>query len=154
MIDNEITMARAAVRAGALVALPVIVVAFLLRGVNGGVTALGAAVLVVGSFYVTGRSLHWAGNVSPTMLQAVALGGFFLRLVLYAALIVALRPVEAVDGEVLAVSTAVMLVVVLAYEVRLVLRHGELWWIQPAARRPAEADGPAPAGLGDRKEHA
>lgn len=143
MVDNEVTMARAAVRVGAAVAVPVVGVSWLLRGVDGGLTALGAVLLVVGTFYVTGRTLHWAGNISPTVLQAVALGGFFIRLVLYAALIVLLRPVEAVDGPVLAISTAVTLVVVLAAEVRLVLRHAEFWWVLPEAgprrdRRPSD----------------
>lgn len=146
MVDNEVTMARAAVRIGAVVAVPVVGLSWALRGTGGGLTALGAVVLVVGTFYVTGRSLHWAGNISPVALQAVALGGFFLRLVLYALLIVLLRPVEAVDGPVLAISTAVTLVVVLAYEVRLVLRHAEFWWVLPDAGKPSadrSADRPA-----------
>lgn len=155
MVDNEVTMARAAVRVGAAVAVPVVGLSWLLRGPQGGLTALGAVLLVVGTFYVTGRTLHWAGNISPTVLQAVALGGFFVRLVLYAALIVLLRPVEAIDGHVLAISTAVTLVVVLAYEVRLVLRHAEFWWVLPEARRPAGggrlADRPATV---TRKERA
>jgi len=129
VIDNEATMAREAARIGAWLLVPVVGVAGLVRGPAGALTALGALVMVVGSFWVTGHSLARAGRVSPLALQATALGGFFLRLVLYAGLIVVLRPIEAVDGPVLAIATAVSLVVLLSAEVRMVTRNGELWWL-------------------------
>jgi ATP synthase protein I len=132
---NEVAMARAAVRVGALTAVPVVAVAGLVRGTAGALTALAAVAFVTGLFYVTGRSLAWAASKSVTALQAMALGGFFVRLVLYAVLIVVLRPVEAIDGPVLAIATAVTMIVVLAFEVRFVLRHSELWWV--------DADAPA-----------
>jgi hypothetical protein len=132
--DNELTMARAALRVGAVVTAPVVLVALLLRGVPAGLTALGAVALVVGNFYVTGRSLAWAARIGPVALQATALGGFMVRLVVYAAAIVLLRPVEAIDGPVLAISAAVAMVVVLAYEVRLVSSHRELWFVDAGVR--------------------
>lgn len=144
MVDSEVTMARTAVRVGAVLVVPVVAVAFAVRGLAGGLTALGAVVGVVGLFYLNGRTLGWAGDRGPAVLQAVALGGFFLRLVAYAALIVLLRPVEAIDGPVLAISTAVTMIIVLAYEVRLVTRHTEFWFVQPAVQRvgaPRPADG-------------
>lgn len=129
MGDNEVTMARAAVRVGSAVAVPLVLAAGLLRGTASALTALGAVLVVVGSFYVTGRSLAWAARLGVVALQAVALGGFLLRLMLYALAIVLLGPVEAIDGPVLAISTVVAMVTVLAYEVRLVLRHQEFWWL-------------------------
>ncbi|MBW3620657.1 MAG: hypothetical protein KY461_10465, partial [Actinobacteria bacterium] len=126
---SERTMAEAAVRVGVVAAVPVVVAALALRGAAGALTALGAVLLVVGNFYVTGRSLDWAARFGPTALQATALGGFLVRLVLFAAAIVVLRPVDAIDGPVLAISAAVAMVVVLAYEVRLVSSHRELWFV-------------------------
>jgi hypothetical protein len=131
MVDSEVAMARTAVRVGALLAVPTVALAWLLRGPAAGLTALGAVLFVTGLFWLNGHSLAWAGRRGPTVLQAVALGGFFLRLVTYAALIVLLRPIEAIDGHVLAISTAVTTIIVLAVEVRFVLRHGEFWFVQP-----------------------
>ena len=77
------------------------------------------------------------------MLQGVALGGLFVRLVLYAVLLIALSPVEAVDGPVLAATVAVATIVLLTYETRFVLRTSQLWWLDDSTDAA-----PAPAGVG------
>lgn len=135
--SSELMMARAAVRVGLVLVVPVVGAAALLRGTPGALTALGAVAMVVGNMYATGRSLHWAAGISPVVLQGVALGGFLARLVMYAAAIVLLRPVEAIDGPVLAISAAVAMVVVLGYEVRLVSSHRELWFVDTGVRGSA-----------------
>lgn len=139
MVDSEVTMARAAVRVGLVLTIPVVGLAWLLRGQSGGLTALGAVVLVIGTFALTGHSMAWAARIGPVALQAVALGGFMLRLMLYAIGIVVLGPVDAVDGPVLAITVAVAMVVLLAYEVRLVLQHREFWWVTTADAPTATA---------------
>lgn len=138
MIDAETEMVRAAVRAGVVVGVPIVAVAAVWRGTAGGLTALVTVAFVVAMFALTGVSLRWAAAHGPTAIQAVALGGFFVRLVLYAVLIMALRPVEAIDDTVLAVSAAVALVAVLAYEVRIVLTNRQFWFVD-ASVRPATA---------------
>lgn len=135
---SETTMVRAALRAGFLVAIVMMAVFALLSGTAAALTALGGVSFVTAMFAVTGRSLGWAADRSPTVVQGVALGGFFLRLVLYAALIVVLRPVEAIDGTALAVSAAVAMVAILALETRLVLTHREFWFVDAAARPLAD----------------
>lgn len=134
-------MARAAMRVGAVLAVPVIAVSYLVRDLAGALTAVGALVIVIGQFVVTARSLAWAAKRGPAVVQAVALGGFGLRLMFYAGLILALRPVEAVDGPVLAIVTAASLVILLAWEARLVMNHSEMWFVDadvtPAPRIPA-----------------
>lgn len=130
MIRDEAGMARVAVRVGAVAALPIVATAGVLRGSAAALTALGAVLLVVASFYVTGRSLTWAASRGPAMLLGVALGGYLVRLSLYGTLLILLRPIEAIDGPVLAISLATAVVVVLAYEVRLVTSHPELWWLR------------------------
>lgn len=129
-VADEAAMVAHAVRVGGILVVPVVVVAWLARGTAGGLTALGAVAFVIATFAVTGRSLQWAADRGPTTLLATALGGFFVRLVLYAIAIALLRPVEAIDGPVLALSAAAAIVVVLAAETRLALRHGELWWVR------------------------
>lgn len=131
---TEHAMARAALRVGAFLAVPLVLGALALRGPAGAVTAFGAVAFVTGNFYVTGRSLQWAAKLGPVVLQAVALGGFLARLMLYGVLIVALRPVEAIDGPSLAVSAAIALVVVLASEVRLVSADPRIWMVDTGLR--------------------
>jgi predicted transporter len=142
--DHEVTLARAGVRTGALVALPLVAVSFALRGVAGGLTALVAAVAVLG---LTASSVasSWAARFGPAVLQAVTLGGALLRLALYAVLAALLRPVA--DGVALALTVPALVVVVLVAEVRMALAHQPLWWVQPemAAR---------PGSLADRKDRA
>lgn len=127
-------MARAALGVGAALSVPVVGIAWLVRDLPGALTALGALVIVIGQFVLTARSLAWAAKKGPVAVQATALGGFGLRLMFYAGLILALRPVEAIDGPVLAIVTAVSLVILLAWEVRLVMRHSEMWFIDADAR--------------------
>jgi len=122
-------MARAALPVGLVLAVLAVSAALPLRGTAGALTALGAVAFVVGNFYLTGRALAWGGRISPTVLQAVALGGFFLKLVALAVALVLLRPVEAIDGPVLAISTVVATVVVLVAEVRLVSQEATFWWL-------------------------
>lgn len=127
-------MVSLALRVGAAVAVVAGITAGVLTDLAGALTAVGAVAFVAAVFAVTGRSLAWAADRGPTATQAVALGGFFVRLVLYAALIVVLRPVQAINGTVLAASAGAAMVVILALETRLVLAHREFWFVDAAAR--------------------
>ncbi len=133
MFNAESEMVRAALRVGLVVGVPATLVGGVLRGTSGALTALLTVGFVVGVFAVTGRSLGWAAKHGPIAIQAVALGGFFVRLVLYAAMILVLRPVDAIDDTVLAVSAAVAMVAVLTYETRLVLTQREFWFVDASA---------------------
>jgi predicted transporter len=127
------------------VALPLVAVSFALRGVAGGLTALVAAVAVLGLTAASAVASSWAARFGPAVLQAVTLGGALLRLALYAVLAALLRPVA--DGVALALTVPALVVVVLVAEVRMALAHQPLWWVQPemAAR---------PGSLADRKDRA
>lgn len=146
MTNSEPAMVTLALRVGAVVAVVAGVVAGLVTDLAGALTAVGAVAFVAAVFAVTGRSLSWAADRGPTTVQAVALGGFFVRLVVYAFLIVLLRPVQAINGTVLAASAGAAMVVILACETRLVLAHREFWFVDAAARPVT--------GLADRKERA
>jgi hypothetical protein len=65
-------------------ALPAAVVAFTLGGWIGGIdagwSALIAIVVVFANFVAHGESLALAATISPTVLYAVGLGGFVVRL--------------------------------------------------------------------------
>jgi hypothetical protein len=132
----ERDLALVALRALAVLAVPALALGWLAAG-PGGLLAAGIAVAVVGAMYLlSGLLLSWAAPMGPSALMAAALGGFGLRLALYALLIVLLRPVEAISGPTLAVTAAALLVLTLAWEVRHVGRNPALFWVDAAAARP------------------
>ena len=135
--DNPIELRLARSAAGFLLVLggPVIAGAFLAAGLAGALSAAIGAAVVIGMFLMAGALMSYAARVSPAALMAAVLGGYVLRLVIYALLIVLLRPVEWLSGPTLAISTAVLLVEVLMWEVRLVSRTPELFWVDARAGR-------------------
>jgi hypothetical protein len=67
-------------RHGLLVAPVIVLVAGLVRGVDGAASAaLGLGLLVL-NFLVAAISLEWAARRSPSTLMSVALGGFLFRM--------------------------------------------------------------------------
>ena len=133
--DNpiELDLARSAVKFLLVLGAPVIAVAALLEGAAGAWSATIGAAVVIGMFLMAGALMSWAARISPTALMAAVLGGYVIRLVIYALLIVLLRPVEWLSGPSLAIATAVLLVAVLVWEVRLVSRTPNLFWVDASA---------------------
>jgi hypothetical protein len=76
-------------------ALPVAAGALLLGividGTDAGWSAAIGIVVVTANFVAHGASLAWAARISPVILYAVALGGFFVRLVVIVAVILVLQ---------------------------------------------------------------
>jgi hypothetical protein len=68
-------------RHGLLVAPAIVLVAGLVRGVDGAASAGLGLVLLVLNLLVAAISLEWAARRSPSTLMAVALGGFLLRMI-------------------------------------------------------------------------
>lgn len=139
--DVELRLARSAVAFVTLLALPVVGVAALVAGGGGALGAAVGAAVVAGMFAMSGVTLSWAARLGPTALMGAALGGYLLRLMIYALLIVLLRPVETIHGPSLAVSAAVLLVAALMWEVRVVSRLPGAFWVRTDARR-GRGDGP------------
>lgn len=132
--DNELTMARAALKPGMVLAGVAALLAGLLRGLPAaGTAALGVAV-VVGAFALTGWSLHHAARRGLRALRMTALGGFVLRLVAYGVGVAVLLPVEAIDRPVLGITVGVAAVSLLAFQAGLLLRRREFWWVHPDVR--------------------
>lgn len=129
MPDGEMTMARAALRVGAALVVPVVAALALWRGPAGALTGLGGVALVVGNFAAGAWLVHRAARYGPAAVMAATLGGYVGRIVLLALLLVVLLPLDVVDGVALAASVVPTLVILLAYEVRVVSRHSELWWL-------------------------
>jgi ATP synthase protein I len=90
MVEPE----RELVRRALPFALPALVVAFtvgaLLGGADVGWSATIGVAVVAGNFVAYGLSLAWAARISPTILMAVGLGGFVVRLAVVVALMAGL----------------------------------------------------------------
>ena len=72
-----------------------LVAAFALGQVFGGTGAAWSAaiavVIVVANFVANALSVAWAAHISPTMLYAVAMGGFVMRLIVFTIALVLLN---------------------------------------------------------------
>ena len=135
----ELNLARSAVGFLLVLGAPIIAVAGLLQGANGAASAAVGAAVVMGMFVMAGALMSYAARISPAALMAAVLGGYIVRLVIYAGLIVLLRPVTWLHGPSLAIATAVLLVAVLVWEVRVVSRTPSTLWVDARAGRSAPA---------------
>jgi hypothetical protein len=136
----ELRIAASAVRFVAVLAVPLLGAGWLAAG-RGGLLGAGIAVaLVAGMFAMSASLLSFAARLGPSALMAAALGGFALRLMIYALLIVLLRPVEAIHGPTLAVSAAVLLVATLTWEARYVSRTPGFFWVDASTPAPGDPE--------------
>lgn len=126
---------RAALRTGAVLVVPVVLVSFAVGGVAGLVSGLAGLVLVVGNVaggaYLLGRT----GPHDVLSAGALALGGYLVKIALLGVAIVVLRPRGVVDGPGLAVGVVVPLIVLLTVQVRVALRRPQLWWVATERNR-------------------
>jgi hypothetical protein len=126
---------RTALRAGALLVVPVAVVAYVVGGVAGLASGIAGLALVVGNVaggaYLLGRT----GPDDVVAAGAIALGGYLVKIVLLGVAIAVLRPRGVVDGPGLAVGVVVPLIVLLAAQVRVALRRPQLWWVATERNR-------------------
>ena len=148
----ELRLARSAVGVVGLLAIPALAIATAVAGPGGALGAGIAAAVVGGMFIMAGALMSWAARIGPTALMAAVLGGYLLRLLIYALLIVLLRPVETIHGPSLAITAAVLLLAALAWDVRLVSRVPSFYWVNTAAAprppRTEAAMGPGGPGAG------
>ncbi len=137
----ELRLARSALRVVAILAVPAVAIATAVAGPGGALGAGIAAGVVGGMFIMAGALMSWAARIGPTALMAAVLGGYLLRLLIYALLIVLLRPVETIHGPSLAITAATLLLAALAWDVRLVSRVPSFYWVHasPAGPRAPEA---------------
>jgi len=93
-------------RRGLLAAPLVVVGATGLRGVDGGLSAAAGLVLALANLVVAARSLDWAAGISLTLVAAVALGGYVLRLAAITAVVLLMRRLAWVELPALAMTLA------------------------------------------------
>ncbi len=107
------------VRHGLLAAPFVVVIAGVIRGVDGAASAALGLAIVALNFLVAAVSLDWANRKSPNALAVVALGGFLLRMtVILTVMLVARALFGWIDIIVLGVTLFVTHLGLLFWELR------------------------------------
>jgi ATP synthase protein I len=112
---------------------PAVVLAFAIGLAGGGAgpawsAAIGVAV-VAGNFVSSALSISWAGAISPAAVAAVALGGFFLRIVVLVVALVLLNTLAWFSPVAFALAVVPSTAALLAFEIRLLFgrMQVELW---------------------------
>jgi hypothetical protein len=93
-------------RHGLLAAPLVVLAAAGLRGVEGGLSAGAGLALALANLCLAARSLDWAAGVSLTLVAAVALGGYVVRLAAITVVVLLMARLAWVDLPALAVTLA------------------------------------------------
>lgn len=135
-------MVRKALAAGAAAAPVAFGAGFLAGGGGAALSAVLGLVVVVVNFAAHGLSLAWAAGISVVAVQAVALGGFVVRMGLIAGALFALDRAAFFSPLVFGLTVIAGTLALLAYEARLV-RTGLGGALEvpadPVAARAAEA---------------
>ena len=108
------------VRRGVVVAPVLVLLAALVWGGDGAWSALVAVGLVLVNLALSALALSWAARVSLTMIMAVALGGFAVRMGLVVAVVALVRDEPWIDLTALAVGVLVTHLGLLFWELRYV----------------------------------
>ncbi len=106
------------VRRGAPVLPLVVIVAGLVWGVHGALSAAFSVAIVVVNLVAAAFMLGWAARISPAMLMGTALFGFLARMVLVALAVLAVKGQGWVDFTALAVTLLVTHIGLLVWETR------------------------------------
>lgn len=132
---------RELIRRVAPYAVPAAAVAALAGGLSAGwpagwSAAIGVAV-VAANFVAHGLSLAWAARISPTMIFAVGLGGFFVRLVVIVLAMLLLNGLVWFSPVAFLAAVVPATVVLLAVEMKLLSgrMQADLWTFPREARR-------------------
>lgn len=116
------------------------VVAFGLGALAGGVDVGWSAAIGVGivaaNLVASALSIAWAASISPTLVFAVALGGFFLRMVVLVIALVLLNTLAWFSPTAFALTVVPATIVLLVFEARVFSgrMQADLWSIDGARR--------------------
>ncbi len=132
-------------RRALLVAPAAILVAGLVRGVDGAASALVALVLVALNFLLAARLIGWAAGKSMGAVYGTVMGGYVVRLGALLGIVVGLERVPWIDVAVLVVTIAVAHLALLVWEMRYVSLSLAAPGLKPTAAR-GRLGGPLLAG--------
>ena len=132
---------RELVRRVAPFVLPVAILAFALGWIFGGADAAWSAAIaiavVAANFVAFALSIAWAARVSPAAIAVVALGGYFVRLVIYTLVLIGLNTFEWFSPIAFTLALMPAVVALLVYEAKLLTSRrmqADLWTFDGAGR--------------------
>jgi hypothetical protein len=107
-----------------------------LGGWNAGWSAAIAIAVVFANVLAHGYSLAWAGRISPSVLFAVAAGGYVIRLAAIAGILVALRTLDWFSIGAFLTALVPATIALLAFEMKVLAGklQSELWMLPPGAQ--------------------
>ena len=146
----EAQVAGDLVRRAAIVAPLVVLVAGLVRGVDGALSALIALLLVALNFLVAAGLIGWSAEKGLGAVYGAVLGGYVVRLAALAAIVVGLERVSWIDLPVLVVTIAVTHLGLLVWEMRYVSLSLAAPGLKPAGARHASRPILAGGGVSPR----
>ena len=132
---------RELIRKVAPFAVAAVPVTFLLGSLFGwrvGASAATGAAIVALYFIATAVSLAWAAKISLVIVFAVGLGGFVLRLIVFASLLVLLRELHWFSTKAFIAAFVPWTVALLVAEMKLLAgrMQADLWTFPSAGMRP------------------
>lgn len=129
----EQALAGSAARLLALLGVPLTAGAWLYAGAGGAAGALAGVLLVLVLFGLTGAVLGRVRAASPSLVVGVSLAGVGVRIAGYATALALLASVEWLHRPSLALAILVSFVATLAYEIRIVSRTPQFFWVRTSS---------------------
>lgn len=129
---TDVALVRGAFVALGAVGVPIVGVAAATAGAGGALGALAGLGLVAVLFGVAGVLQIVVARLAPKQLLAVTLGGLVVRVAVYLAVLAALGSLDGLHRQSLALATAAGLFGTICYELRLLRRLPQAFWVEPA----------------------
>ena len=115
---------------------PALLIAFALgwaiAGLDAGASAAIGVAVVAANLAASALATAWAARISPVMLYAVALGGFFVRMVVLVAVLLILDPTAWFSPVAFALSVVPTTIVLLTFEAKVLSgrTQADLWYFR------------------------
>lgn len=118
MVEPERELARKVLRYVPLTVAVAFSLGMLVGGAGAGSSAAIGVAVVTANSVASALSIAWAAGVSPAVVFAVAMGGFFLRMTVIVIVLVGLNSLSWFSPTSFALSVVPVTIVLLAYEAR------------------------------------
>jgi hypothetical protein len=118
MVEPERELARKVLRYVPLTLAVAFSLGMLVGGAGAGSSAAIGVAVVTSNSVASALSIAWAAGVSPAVVFAVAMGGFFLRMTVIVIVLVGLNSLSWFSPTSFALSVVPVTIVLLAYEAR------------------------------------
>jgi hypothetical protein len=118
MVEPERELARKVLRYVPLTLAVAFSLGMLVGGAGAGSSAAIGVAVVTANSVASALSIAWAAGVSPAVVFAVAMGGFFLRMTVIVIVLVGLNTLSWFSPTSFALSVVPVTIVLLAYEAR------------------------------------